>query len=101
MEKLRWYFKHGTKFEEYSVLFDDGNYILVQNDNSKEYSYGLKRDFGTLFGFPVNQSCLTMEETKNMLNSFIKIDESYIDSLGEIAENNIKVWNSMLEAIIR
>ena len=23
MEKLKWYFKNGTKFEEFSVLYDD------------------------------------------------------------------------------
>ena len=97
MEKLRWYFKNGTKFEEYSALFNDGDFILVQNDNTKKYSYGLKKDFGSFYGFPVNQSCLTKEEAINMLNLFINIDESYIDSLGEIAENNIKRWNNMLE----
>ena len=99
MKKLRWYFKNGTKFEEYSILFDDGDFTLVQNDNTKKYSYGLKRDFGTLYGFPVNQSCLTKEETINMLNSFINIDKLYIDSLGEIAENNVKRWINMLEKI--
>ena len=99
MEKLRWYFKQETKFEEYSVMFYDGDYILVQNDNSKKYSYGLKRDFGTLFGFPVNQSCLTEKEAKDMLYAFIEIDKSYIDSLGDIAKNNIEIWSNMLLAI--
>lgn len=68
MEKLRWYFKNGTKFEEYSVLYSDDSFILVQNDNTKKYSYGLRRDFGTLCGFPVNQSCLTTDEVKEMLS---------------------------------
>lgn len=99
MEKLRWYFKNRTKFEEFSVLFVDEDFILVQNDNTKKYSYGLKRDFGTLYGFPVNQSCLTKEEAIDMLNVFIDIDKKYIDTLGKIAENNIKRWSNMLEKI--
>ena len=100
MKKLKWYLKNGTRFEEYSVLYDDSKFILVQNDNTKKYSYGLKGDFGTLFGFPVNQSCLTVEEAKEMLTAFIKIDESYIDTLGDIAKANIKRWNDMLEKIV-
>jgi hypothetical protein len=99
MKKLRWYFKHGTKFEEFSVLYDDDKFILVQNDNTKKYSYGLKSDFGTLYGFPVNQSCLNTEEVKAILYAFVEIDKKYLDSLGEIAEVNIKRWNNMLEAI--
>lgn len=95
MEKLRWYFKNGTKFEEYTVLYDDGKYILVQNDNSKKYSYGLKKDFGSLYGFPVNQSCLNIGELKEMLNAFINIDKQYSD-----VNNTMNVWNSMLEIIV-
>jgi hypothetical protein len=99
MKKLRWYFKNGTKFEDYSVLYSDDKFILVQNDNTKEYSFGLVRDFGTLFGFPVNQSCLQADEAKEQLTAFIKIDESYIDTLGDIAKVNIERWKNMLEVI--
>lgn len=101
MEKLRWYFKHGTKFEEFSVLYDDDKFILVQNDNTQNYSYGLKSDFGTLYGFPVNQSCLNMEQANDMLHAFVEIDKKYLDTLGEIAEVNIKRCNNMIEAITR
>lgn len=100
MKKLRWYFKKGTKFEEFTVLYDDGKYIMVQNDNTNKYSYKLKGDFGTLYGFPVNQSCLSLEEVRDMLNSFIEIDKSYIASLGDIAKLNIKVWNEMLNSLV-
>lgn len=96
MKKLRWYFKNGTRFEEYSLLYDDEDFILVQNDNTKKYSYGLKREFGTLYGFPVDQSCLSKEEAIDILNLFINIDELYIESLGEIAKNNICRWKNML-----
>lgn len=99
MKKLRWYFKNGTKFEDYSVLYSDDKFTLVQNDNTKKYSFGLIRDFGTLYGFPVNQSCLQAEEANKMLNAFIKIDESYIDTLGDIAKVNIERWKNMLEVI--
>lgn len=40
MKKLKWYFKNGTRFKEYSVLYDDGKFVLVQNENTKKYSYG-------------------------------------------------------------
>lgn len=99
MEKLRWYFKNRTKFEDYSVLYLDHDFILVQNDNTKKYSFGLKRDFGTLFGFPVNQSCLQANEVKEQLTAFIRIDESYIDTLGDIAKVNIERWKNMLKVI--
>lgn len=99
MKKLKWYFKHGTTYELFSVLYEDEQFILVQNDNTKKFSFGLKRDFGTLYGFPVNQSCLTLAECKKLLNAFIRIDKGYLDSLGEIAEKNIERWQNMLTAL--
>ena len=94
MRKLKWYYKNGETFEVYSVLYDNGKYILVQNDNTKKYSFGLARDFGSLYGFPVNQSCLTKKEVKERLLAFIEIDKKY---------NNVnqtqKIYESMLEAI--
>lgn len=99
MEKLRWYFKNGTKFEEYSVLYSDDKFVLVQNDNTKKYSFGLMRDFGSFYGFPVNQACLQIDEAKEQLTAFIEIDKSYIDTLGDIAKANIERWENMLKAI--
>lgn len=99
MEKLKWYFKHGTKYETYSVLYKNDGWILVQNDNTSKYSFGLIRDFGTLFGFPVNQSCLNIDELKDILNDFINIDKRYAGSIGVIAENNIHRWENMLVAV--
>lgn len=94
MRKLKWYYKNGETFEVYSVLYDNGKYILVQNDNTKKYSFGLSSDFGTLFGFPVNQSCLSAEELKAQLLAFIEIGKKY---------NNVnqtqKIYETMLEAI--
>ena len=94
MKKLKWYYKNGETFEVYSVLYDNGKYILVQNDNTKKYSFGLARDFGSLYGFPVDQSCLTKKEVKERLLAFIEIDKKY---------NNVnqtqKIYESMLEAI--
>lgn len=99
MEKLRWYFKHGTKYEEYTVLYREEDYILVQNDATGKYDFGLARDFGTLYGFPVNQSCLTEQEAIDRLNAFISIDEKYIPSTGDFARRNIDRWQKMLAAI--
>ena len=93
MKKLRWYFK-GNSYEDYNVLYEDDKYILVQSDNTKDYSFGLKRDFGTLFGFPVNQERLIKEECINRLHSFISIDERYGNP------NKTKsVYENMLKAL--
>lgn len=94
MKKLKWYFKHGTKFDEFYVLWEDGKYILVKNCDTEMYSYGLKCDFGTLFGFPVNQSCLTHDECIRMLNSFMEIDKKYDD-----CNQTMNVWKNMLMAL--
>lgn len=99
MKKLKWYYKHGTKYELFSVLYEDCTFMLVQNDSTKNFSFGVCRDFGTLYGFPINQSCLTIEECKKQLTAFIRIDKSYINSLGEIAEKNIERWQNMIRAL--
>ena len=97
--KRRWYFKSGTKYEEYSVLYDDGKFTLVKNDNTGHYSFGLCRDFGSFLGFPVNQSCLSAPEVLHLLDAFIGIDKKYLPDLGDIAVENIARWEKMKEAI--
>ena len=94
MKKIRWYFKNGTRYEEYFVLYQDEKYILVQNDNTKKYSFGLSRDFGTLFGFPVNQSCLSAKKLKLQLLAFIEIDKKY-NNVNQTQE----IYEAMLQAI--
>jgi len=96
MKKLNWYFKHGTICHVYSVLYEDERFILVQNDETQKYSFGMKRDFGTLCGFPVDQSCLSSDKAEEVLNGFIEVDKQYLDTLGEIAEANIKRWEDMI-----
>lgn len=97
MKQLKWYFKHGTKFETYSVLYEDEAFMLVQNNNTKKYSFGVLNDFGSLYGFPVDQSCLTTEEAKDILHNFIKIDEQYADC--PFSSTNINRWNNMISSI--
>lgn len=97
MKKLKWYFKNN--YEVYSVLYEDNDFILVQNDNTKLFSFGLRRDFGSFYGFPVNQSCLTFKECKKQLNAFTEIDKSYLNTLNEIAVKNIERWQNMLTAL--
>ena len=92
MNKKVWYFKNNS--EVYSVLYEDKTYILVMNDESKLYSFGLKNDFGTLCGFPVNQSCLSKEETIDILKIFVKIDNKYSD-----INNTAKVWSNMIKIL--
>ena len=91
MEKLRWHYKNGH-FEEYSVLYKDDDYILVQNDETKSFSFGPRYNFGSLYGFPVNTSCLTAKEAITELREWIKIDMGF--SLSAIGR-----WSCMIEAI--
>ena len=92
MNKKVWYFKNNS--EVYSVLYEDKTYILVMDDESKLYSFGLRNDFGTLYGFPVNQSCLSKEETIDILKIFIEIDNKYSD-----INNTAKVWGNMIKIL--
>ena len=92
MNKKVWYFKNNS--EVYSVLYEDKTYILVKDDKNKLYSFGLKNDFGTLYGFPVNQSCLSKEETIDILKIFIEIDNKYSD-----INNTAKVWGNMIKIL--
>ena len=97
--KLKWYFKNGTKYELYSVLYDDDVFLLVQNDNTQKISFGMKRDFGTLCGFPVSWSCLSVKDAIRILNDLIKVDERYINELGDIAAQSIQRWQGMIKSV--
>lgn len=77
MKTKKWYYKNN--YELYNVLYEDNRFILVQNVNNKLFSFGVASDFGTLLGFPVNQSCLTKNECINTLKKFINIDKKYND----------------------
>lgn len=107
MKQLKWYFKNGTKYNTYLVLYEDDSFILVKNNDHDDekypeydaYSFGVKKDFGSFLGFPVNQSCLKKDEAIERLDAFIKIDERYIPTLGEIAETNIRRWQDMINVL--
>ena len=99
IKKRRWYFQNGTAYEEFSVLYDDGNFTLVKSDLDGLYSFGLCRDFGSFLGFPVTQSCLSAPEALHRLDAFIDIDKKYLPNLGNIAVENIARWEKMKEAI--
>lgn len=94
MKKLKWYFKN------FSVLYEKDGWLVVKNDNTKKYSFGLSKDFGIFLGFPVNQSCLSLDEIKNVLEDYIRIDRDSIEIIPEIATENIKRWQDMMESIL-
>ena len=93
MEELRWYYKNYTVYETYLVLYRDDKFILVQNVKTRKYSFGLVRDFGTLCGFPVNQSCLDFDKLKETLDIFIGISRK------NNSYERLKVWEEMLVAV--
>lgn len=99
-KQLRWHYKNGESFETFSVLYEDDSFMLVKNVDDGDFSFGLKEDFGSLLGFPVNQSCLSFDDAKTILSDFIKIDQKYLPELGQIASTNIERWQNMLLAVV-
>lgn len=77
MTQRKWFFNNGANFELFNVLFDCDGFLVVQNDKTKTISFGTADCFNFLFGFPVNQSCITKDEAISILHDWIKIDESY------------------------
>ena len=73
MEQRYW------KNEFYNIIYEDEKMMLVQNNATKTYSFGMSRDFGSLYGFPVMQSCLTKKQCISLLKSFIEIADKYHD----------------------
>lgn len=92
MNIKRWYFKNN--YEDYKVFYQDEKYILVQNINTEKYSFGLGKDFGSFYGFPVNQSCLNKDECIKTLETFIQIDKKYRD-----VNRTIEVYRKMIKSL--
>jgi len=92
MKIKRWYFKNN--YEDFEVLYEDENFILIQNIVRKEYDFGLSKDFGSFYGFPVNQSCLNKNECIERLRQFIKIAEKYNN-----VNNTIDIYNNMIKIL--
>lgn len=77
MEQRKWFFNNGTNFELFNVLFDCYGFIVVQNDKTRTISFGAVSCFGSLYGFPASQSCLTKDEAISILRDWVKIDNGY------------------------
>lgn len=99
MRKKMWRFKNNI--EIFTVLYDDKSFILVFNDETELFSFGMTRDFGTLCWFPVNWSCLNLNELIDILNRLIEIDQKYISQLGELSEKNINRWQCMIDSAVK
>lgn len=91
MKQRRWYYKHGTCYETFNILCDNSRFMLVQNDSTKTFSFGTSDSFGTIFGFGVNQSCLTKQEAIAELRRWRSIDEHSPDLVDQ--------WNAMIYAL--
>lgn len=105
MTVRRWYFQRGTCYEEFNVLYDNGRFMLVQNRETKAFSFGICEDFGTLFGFPVNWSCLTKDRAIEILQGMIRVD-SINPELDAICKKQYgytesEQWQAMIEAVSR
>ena len=91
MEQRKWFFNHGANYELFNVLFDCGGFLVIQNDKTHTISFGTENCFGSLFGFPANQSCLTNDEAISILRGWIEIDRDYKFLTSR--------WESMISAI--
>ena len=77
MEQRKWFFNGGANFELFNVLFDRDGFIVVQNCKTHTISFGATSCFGSLYGFPANQSCLKKNEAISVLSECAKIDKGY------------------------
>lgn len=77
MRQRKCFFNNGANFELFNVLFDCDGFLVVQNDETKAISFGTVDCFGSLFGFPANQSCLTRDEAISVLCDWVEIDKDY------------------------
>lgn len=88
------------KNEKFEVLFDNGEYCIVKNCETKHYSFGLWRDFYNFYYFPVNQSCLTLEQIKDRLNVLIKINKKYFKTQEEQKIfGKVELYTNMLKSL--
>lgn len=86
--------------EKFEVLFDDGKYCVVKNCETKDYSFGLWRDFYDLYYFPINQSCLTLAQIKDRLNAFIEIGKKYFKTQEEQKTfGEVELYTNMLKSL--
>lgn len=91
MRQRKWFFNNGANFELFNVLFDRDGFLVVQDDKTRAISFGTADCFGSLYGFPANQSCLTKDEAISILRDWVKIDNGY-DFL-------ISRWESIISVI--
>lgn len=103
MEQRKWYFKHGTRYELFNILFDNGRFMLVENCETKAISFGMCDCFNTLYGFPVDWSCLTRPRAIAIISNLVGIDTKYPE-LRELERQQfgytiIDQWNSMIDAL--
>ena len=91
MEQRKWFFNGGANFELFNVLFDRDGFLVVQNSKTRTISFGAASCFGSLFGFPANQSCLTKDEAISILLDWVNIDNGY----GFLTSR----WESMISVI--
>lgn len=94
MAQRKWYYRNGTCYETFNILFDNSHFMLVQNDDTKVFSFGTSDCFNTLYGFGVNQSCLTKQEVIAELRRWIAIDEQH-PSMRKVIDQ----LNSMIDVL--
>ena len=75
-------------------MYENDRFILVQNVRTKNFSFGVRDDFNSFYGFPVNQSCLSKDDCIEKLYRFIEIDTKYSN-----VNDSIKTWQTMIDIL--
>lgn len=104
MEQRKRYFNHSSRYELYNILFDNGRFMLVENCETKEISFGMCDCFNDPCGFPVAWSCLTRPQAVSTISGLIGIDKKYPEvqelEQQQFGYTSIDQWNGMIDAML-
>lgn len=103
MEQRKWYFNHNKNSETFNVLYDNGRFMLVENAETKKVSFGMCNCFNTLYGFPVNWSCLKKSDAVQLLIKLCEVADKYPEVRQVEREQwgytELEQWRGMIDAL--
>lgn len=88
---------------EEDILIKDTDYDAEKYPKLGPYSFGIKKEMQSFWGFRTEQSCLTKEAAIKQLDLLIQLGEEYIAKYDKRftsgAEEYIQVCRSMIDAL--
>lgn len=104
IRKLVSYNNSGKSCEVFNVLYENPVFMLIQSTETKLYYFGLRSDFNSIWGFPVNDSALSLNELIERLDELIELDGDPKNAVYEqvqkqnIGCTNVDMWEAMKSA---